>query len=282
MDKNTYSSDDIEYSQMVVKHLIFLFSKKGKFLNSLFFRDYDSFHFLVAVFKNEIFNYLDNNKNIDSNLRIKKPDNSTIIEKTVMRLSSTGEVKGSSTIREGIYTFVVLYLTLFLISKGLEKHGFRISKNFFIRLPYTSFDAMKHNIPVLGIDDTNIHLFNTISLKLKIPILIDDEYIFGGGACPFSRVKKGEEKKGQELNNNLYNACMSFFDLFYAQKLSKYEITFKNSPIDKTPDFVNIMLGRFEEINIEHLKKNSHLFEIYEPKKSFWGRLFRRYTSSTL
>ena len=270
MTKNTYSPDDIEYSQMVVEHLIILFDKKSQFLNSLFYKNYDSYELLINQFKIEIFNYLDNIRNIDSNLRIKKPDNSKITEKKVMRLSSIGKVEGSSTIRVGVYTFVIIYLALFLISKGLEKHGFRISKNFFTRLPYTSFDAMRHNVWALGIDDTNTHLFNPISLKLKIPMLIDDDYVFGGGACPFSR-----ESKGKNLNLDLYHTCMSFFDLFYAQKLSEYETKFEESSIDDTPDFVNIMLGRFEGINIEHLKGKPHLFELYEPKKSFWRRLFR-------
>lgn len=173
-------------------------------------------------------------------------------EKTDSRTIFTRIGKRDKPLFSGVGTFLSFYITLFLLSKGIEKHGFKISSQLFRQLPFFSFEYLEYNSKVVG----NTKQGRNYAISTHVPILIDSEFIFGKGACPLVH-----GKKGMGLNINSYQNFNTFFEKLYTQILKRYEIQFQNMPREQTPDFVNILLGRFDSIKYERLRKRKDLFE---------------------
>ena len=164
---------------------------------------------------------------------------------------------------QGITTALLFYITTFLVSKGLKKHNYKISVEFYYLLPYSMQENIGFNQLILGIRKKEPKLFSgnvSYSLDKNIPLLKNKMIIFGGDksrkvGCPYT-----QNKNGKQLNQNLSDSMLTLLELLYSQILQYYEKEYENSPISKTPDFVNLLLGRFE-INEEHLLKYPQFFQ---------------------
>lgn len=157
------------------------------------------------------------------------------------------------TLDSGILMAIIIYILVFLISKGIEKKiKLKISKQFYMLLPYSNFNNITSNLIILGYDDINLKY----RLNNKVPLLINSMYITGNGSCPFVN---GEI--GKRLNSEVSEVFILFLEELYSNVLSKYENTYEYYENKKTPDFVNYLLGRFEDINLDHIKKYPNIFE---------------------
>lgn len=163
----------------------------------------------------------------------------------------------TSTIEQGIGTMTITYLALFCISKGLGKEKWSIKKELFLKLPQTSLSNVGYNDHILGLRTIKHHDRSVeYSFSTQVFLVKSHMLIFQDGICPFMR----GGVIGKKLNQNLSNSMLDFLELLYSQILIYYERDYRNSPTNKTPDFVNVLLGRFE-IDEKHLQKYSQFFQ---------------------
>lgn len=244
-----YDKDNIELVQEIVeKIIIILETKSTQIIEQLFSIDLDSFDTLICELQSILYAEL---VNLYTNL-----DDKSFLSKNIEK---NEREKTQNTIKSGIGTYLSIIVGLFFISKGLTKHGFIISDEYFKLLPYSSLYNIDYNKYLLGIDVIHKKLFlrNSVNTDLKflnkIPLLESRTFKLGNGACPYTY-----GKRGVELNKNLIEASLIFLEQLYDKVLLKYETS--EFELHKIPDFVKILKGEFDAINFDHLHNNPSIF----------------------
>lgn len=162
-----------------------------------------------------------------------------------------------STISQEIGIMMIMYFALFCISKGLNKKRWDVRKKLFLKLPQSSLSNLSHNYQILGLRSIK-YPDNTVEDNLSSQVFLVKSHmpIFQDGICPFMR----RGVIGKDLNEKLYSSMIDFLELLYSQILQHYEREYENTSTYKTPDFVNILLGRFE-IDETHLGGYPQFFQ---------------------
>lgn len=265
-DKTGYFQEDIEEVQEVVEKIIVLFNQSSELILNDFKKDkiknFDSIKKIIYSFLRSNFKIINSNY-----LNPNDISSTSIFNKEIKKRSR----EFGSQIGSGVMTFLLIIFATLLISKGLEKHGYRINLNFLKRLPYSSISNISKNKGILGICnvyDEKLNFFQSFitqifgkkyvfTIKNEIPLLSNEMFLFGDGACPYT-----SGKEGKVLNENLINSVNVFFEKFYLEILIHYENEYKNlEDLSLIPDFVQILLGKFTVVNKEHLDKFPKFFE---------------------
>lgn len=269
-DGNRYEEEDIDYLQIIVSKIIeILQSKRSEILIKRLKNNISSFHDFWEIIRDFFVDEIGRDRELNKEL-IRRKKAGHILEKEIGKKG----IFDKETVLAGMNTFIIIYIASFFISKGLEKKGFKLSNFFFIILPYFSSKNQTINKRILGINPkyTVFRTLDKVEFLLDIPLVKETFLKMGGGACPFT--SSTENTNGKKLNADLSRTMIFFLDDVYRFVLIKYEEAYKNSSINQTPDFVNVLLGRFE-INEEHLLSLEKFIERYEkPQKKSWFRKF--------
>ncbi|MCH8519962.1 MAG: hypothetical protein LAT82_04380 [Nanoarchaeota archaeon] len=229
-----YFEDEILLTQEVVKEIIIILENKEELVDQLFDFDLNSFEDLI----NSIFTVI-------------------YIKLTKLKNEFVNETKLS----QGLTTATLFYCAIFLISKGLQKKGYKIDNNFYKLIPYSSQENLEINRKILGIEKNKKFFFkdSSFTLSLDISLLTNSMFIFGGDktrrvGCPYT-----QNNSGKKLNQDLSIIFLQFLDLLYNKILKNKEQQYEETPLNRSPDFINVLLGRFE-INEEHLQNYPQYF----------------------
>ncbi|MCH8519246.1 MAG: hypothetical protein LAT82_00635 [Nanoarchaeota archaeon] len=257
MSSQHYKEEDIKLVQEVVEKIIILLSQNSfKIIKELSTKKLNSFDAIIREFQRIIYIEL-----TIQNVIVQSPYEFVSPYKPLLSKEIRKEGRSdSNSISSGVGTYLSIIIALFLISKGLEKHNFQISKEYFELLAYSSLDIIDYNKKIFGVEVIHQKLFNFIPIKPRviisnsIPFLNDALFKLGGGACPYTN-----GKKGKDLNAKLITQSLIFLEQFYQKILSKYEhLEYKPNTI---PDFLIILRGEFDAINFEHLYNNPSIFK---------------------
>lgn len=258
MSPQDYKEEDIELVQEIVEKIIDLLdNKSSQLIEELSKRDLSSFDNIIRTFQNIFFRELitQNTTPIPS---LYEPITSykPTLSKEIQKIGR----EDKNSISSGVGTYLSIVIGLFLISKGLEKYNFTISTQYFKLLAYSSLDIIDYNKKIFGIEVIYPKSLKIIPLKPRliisnlIPLLENQIFKLGNGACPYTY-----GKRGNQLNQELIEISLKFLQQFYDKVLIKYkELTYKPN---KVPDYVIILRGEFDAINLDHLHSNPLIFK---------------------
>lgn len=232
-----YSEEQIELTQEIIEELINVLKNGENFLEKL--TDFD----ITSSFNNFINGVF-----------------------AVIFLNINGQDKllksiGNTQFSQGIVTLIIFYSTLFFISKGLEKSGFKIEKKLYEILPYSKQEDVEINQAILGVSKTQKFMKKNFYYELNTNIsLVKKSFLKLGGdgtrkvGCPYT-----QNKIGKDLNKVLSESMLELLNLLYAEILNYQENQYVDAHPQDTPDHINVLLGRFE-ISISHIKNYPQYF----------------------
>ena len=236
MSEEKYSPEQIELTQKVVQEVILVLQNTNELLEEISEFKLDSFEDIISSLFAVIYTKLSSKKN--------------------------QEIRDTALSR-GIFTAIIFYTALFSISKGLERtYGYKLNNSIFQLIPYSMQENIGINQEILGVQKIKKTFRNNshFSISTNIPLITDSIFILGGDktrrvGCPYT-----QNSNGKELNRVLSDSLLNFLELLYQGILKNFLETYSNMPENKTPDYINVLLGRFE-INLAHLEKNSQFFQ---------------------
>lgn len=236
MPTQKYFEDEIELTQEIVQEIIIVLQNTDLLLQEISEFSLNSFEEFISSLHAVIYIKLSN----------KRDDN----------------VNGTK-LSQGLTTAIIFYCALFFISKGLEReHKYELNKKLFELIPYSMQENIGINQEILGVQKIKKTFRNNshFSISTNIPLITDSIFILGGNqsrrvGCPYT-----QNSNGKELNRDLSDSLLNFLELLYQRILKNFLETYSNIPENKTPDYINVLLGRFE-INLAHLEKNSQFFQ---------------------
>ena len=238
----SYKQEDIELTQDAARKMIEFYSQESNvdlLVNQIREENFlGNFNSIVTFFLKHFLSVMEVDKNISLVVPLNK-----IIRKE-------GRDMGENTVLSGVKVAYVTYLAICLVNKGLKKHNWQILVELDRILPFTELENAELNAKLLGVEFASTKLL--INSK-NISVLKNTSPFIGKGRCPFT-----SNSHGIQLNKNLSSTMRIFFNNFL-EKLN-LESQYKECFEDKTPDFVNVLLGRFE-INEDHLKKYPQYFQ---------------------
>ena len=231
-----YFEDEIELTQEVVQEVIILLQNPQTLLEEISEFELNSFEDVISSIQVVIY------------LKLSKKKDKIVNE---------------TTFSQGLTTAIIFYNALFFISKGLERqYKYTLNKKLFELIPYSMQENIGINQSILGIQKIKRRFRKDyyFSISTTIPLVTSSMFIFGGDktrkvGCPYT-----QNNEGKILNKELSSSLLNFLNLIYLKILRNLLEDYSNISEDRTPDYINVLLGRFE-LNQIHIEKYPQFFQ---------------------